>query len=365
MINQLEVRAWDTLNRLMIISEFISCIWTTQYYDKGEFELVISYSAELFDALRLGNYIIRSDYTELAPFGVIETVSYKNDPNEGQILTVTGKLGISLLDRRLIYAWSNYRPQILTYCTDGQNIEAAAFDAVLTHAINPASRRIAHLDTDVPLKGLPATGSKHVSTYQNLYNAITALLGGVYYGHRIRYDFVNRALIYDVYSGVDRSGRLKFSQDRENLISFSYTEDESQYKNNAYIGGEGEGLNRFVTATQINGGFSTPTERREMFYGASSDKEDNISNADYAAILVTETKKENADYARVISAGGEIDLTTSGLKYGEDFNVGDIITIEDIVTVKPRITTVVECQNENRYTVTAEFNEDVEYDVEE
>lgn len=361
MIQQLEVRDWATLSRLIIIDTFISCIWTTQYYDKGEFELVVSYSDELFNAIKVGNYLMRTGGEQYQPFGVIETVKYSYNANEGRLLTVTGKLGISLLDRRLIYAWSNYHPQILTYCTQGQRVELAARNAVTTHAINPA-RAIAHLTLGVE-QGLLATSNKHVSTYQNLYEALTVLLAGVYYGHRILYNSLLKQLDYEVYNGTDRSKVLIFSANRENIISFSYTEDESQYKNNAYIGGEGEGLNRFVTATQINGGFATSTERREMFYGASSDKEDNVTSAAYAEILKTEARKENAAYSPIISACGEIDLTTSGLVYGEDFNVGDIITIEDIVTIQPRITSVIESQDENGYSVTVEFNEDVNYDV--
>ena len=52
--------------------------------------------------------------------------------------------------------------------------------------------------------------------------------------------------------------------------------------------------------------------------------------------------------------------TTAG-----DYNVGDIILIRDIVDFKPRITTVIESQSADGYTIDVEFNEDAPEEEEE
>ena len=200
------------------------------------------------------------------------------------------------------------------------------------------------------------------STHLNLYSALTSLLALKGLGHRIYYD--GSGLKYEVLQGTDRSSTMVFSRYLENLLSFSYEYDTSEFKNSVFIGGDGDGFDRFVTSTSVNGGGSQ-INRREMFYDASSDKEDNISNANYAKILQNEAKQECREYAPIISVEAEIDLINSGYEFGTDYKVGDIILIRDIVDFKPRITTIIESQTADGYAIDVEFNEDAPEEEEE
>lgn len=347
----------NQLNLIFTLYGFISCIWTTQYYEPGDFELVVEYNEENLAALTPGNFIVKNNTNEIA---IIEKVRYEYSPNEGGIITATGRMAISLLDRRLIYSWntSTYRPNIITYCTAGGNMEDAARNAVYSQAINPtaggSSRVISNLilGTD---HGYTETAGKRISTYQNLYSALTSFLATKNMAHRIIYDAQSSKLLYEVFKGTDRSGTMIFSRQLENLLSFVYELDYSEWKNLLYIGGEGEGTDRFVTSTNTNG-YQNGTERREYFYSASSDKDS--PNAEYATILQNEAKQECRDLIIKKNVEAEIDLVNSGLIFGEDYNVGDIILIRDIIDFKPRITTVIESQSGESYTVDVEFNED-------
>lgn len=97
MINKVNV--YDkSLALITTIFDFISCIWTTQYYDKGEFELVVQYTPDNLSALAVGNYLVKNNTKEVA---VIDKVKYSYSPDEGGVITASGKMAISLLDRRL------------------------------------------------------------------------------------------------------------------------------------------------------------------------------------------------------------------------------------------------------------------------
>lgn len=346
-----------TLEFVRTFFEFISCIWTTQYFAAGEFELVVEYTPDNLNALAVGNYIVKNATNEIA---VVEKVRYTFTPDEGGTITASGRMAISLLDRRLIYSWANNKPSIVTYCSQGQNVETAARNTVNNQAINPTAggtSRVIPLLALGDTSGSTQTANKHVSTYQGLYDALTALLGRYNMAHRIVYDAANSRLLYEVYKGTDRSTTLVFSRYLENLLSFSYEDDTEGLKTSVYIGGDGEGRERFVTGTSINGGGSQ-LNRREVFYDASSSREENETAASYAAVLQAEARAAAPEYARLKTIEAEIDLVNSGLTFGTDYNVGDIILISDIVDFKPRITTVIESQSADGYTVDVEFNED-------
>jgi hypothetical protein len=175
--------------------------------------------------------------------------------------------------------------------------------------------------------------------------------------HRITYDHENQKLVYEVFQGTDRSSALIFSRYFENLLSFAYEDNVQSLKTLLYIGGDGEGRDRFVTSRPVNGG-GTQLNRREAFYSASSNREENETASSYEIVLKAEAKAASSEYARQKTIEAEIDLVNSGLEFGVDYNVGDIILIKDIIDFKPRITTVIESQSADGYNIDAEFNED-------
>lgn len=349
----------SSLQSIATIFEFISCIWTTQYYGAGEFELVVEYSPENLAALQIGYYVVKNNTNEIA---VIEKVRYEYSPDEGGKIIASGRMAVSLLDRRLMYTFnsSTYRPNIFTYCSQNGNMEVAARHSVEWQAIDPtfggAGRIISPLQLGT-LHGYTEKATRRISTYQNLYTALTSFLATKNMAHRITYNADNSTLEYEVFKGADKSQQLVFSRYLENLLSFAYETDKTDYKNLVYIGGTGDGLDRFVTAATVNT-YQAGTERREVFYSASSDLEEGTTNAAYAALIQAEAKQECREFSQKTTVEAEIDLVNSGLEFGVDYNVGDIILIKDIVDFKPRITTVIESQSADGYTVDVEFNED-------
>lgn len=355
MINSLTILTPD-LTFVKKYYAFISCIWTTQFYGPGEFELVVEYNEENLATLAPGNYIVKNDKGEVA---IIEKIKYTFSPEQGGLLTASGRMAISLLQRRLIFAYwpTTFKPIIKTYCLQDGNVEDSARAAVADCLINgPLQRQIPVLSLGTR-QGYSDTANRRVSTYQNLYSAITAFLAAKNMGHRILYNSGNSTLTYEIFKGTDRSGTMVFSRNRENLLSFEYEEDQTEWENYFYIGGSGEGTDRFVTSVTMND-YGDGNKRREYFYSANSEREDNTSDSAYNNILENEAKQECRDLDIKKSVKAEIDLVNFGLEFGEDYNVGDIIKIADIIEYLPRITTVIESQTGDGYNVDVEFDEE-------
>jgi len=366
MINALRILN-KNLAPVTVFFSFISCIWTTQYYDAGEFELVVEYSEENLSALAVDNFIIKNNTNEIA---IIEKIRYEYSPDEGGTITASGRMAISLLDRRLIgYIISNNHPVTYQYCAQGGNMEDYARQTVKHMAIEPYGGNNAKIIPNLALgtdKGYAETSSKHISTYQNCLSTLTAFLATKSMAHRIVYNADTNKLEYEVYKGTNRSGTLVFSRYLENLLSFAYEIDETEWKNAIYIGGDGEGASRYVATVGMNGYPSGGgLNRREVFYDASSTKEDGTTDSAYITLIKNEARQECKEYAIVKNVEAEIDLVNSGLQFGTDYNVGDVILIRDIVDFKPRITTIIESQSADGYTVDVEFNEDPPEEEEE
>ena len=360
MINFLKILRKDDLSTIATIDYFVSCIWTTQYYGAGEFELVVSYSQENMAALAAGNYVVKNNTNEIA---VIERVRYEFKPEEGGTITASGRMAISLLDRRLIgYVISNNHPVTYQYCAQGGNMEDYARQTVKHMAIEPYGGNNAKIIPNLELgtdHGFTYTASRRISTYQNCLQTLTAFLATKSLAHRIVFNSDTNKLNYELFKGTDRSGSLVFSRELQNLLSFAYEQDQTDWKNAIYIGGDGEGSSRYVATIGVNGYPSGGgLERREMFYDASSGKEDGTTVADYIKLIKNEAKQECKEFAIVKNVEAEIDLVNSGLEFGVDYNVGDIILVSDILNFKPRITTVIESQSAGSYSVDVEFNED-------
>ena len=183
----------------------------------------------------------------------------------------------------------------------------------------------------------------------------------------------NGKLAYTVFAGVDRSvdntenEPVIFSQDFDNLISSDYVYDISSLKNTVLIGGEGEGEKRFHSI--IKSASVTGSNRREMFVEANSikktykdekDVEKTLTDSKYDQQLKAHGKQEVAKYSILETFDGAIDLTNGVLKYGRDYDLGDIVTIQDIEIgryINPRILEITEVQDENGYQVNAKYGQ--------
>ena len=132
----------------------------------------------------------------------------------------------------------------------------------------------------------------------------------------------------------------------------------------ALIGGEGEGLDRFYTTFAEDS--STGLARREVFVNAlnmprkykDGDAEQEYTTAEYTQMLRGKAQTDLKELILTEAFTGEINLDYSPYKYGADFWLGDMVTIQDNrlgLYINTRIIRATEIQDDNGYSLNIEF----------
>lgn len=318
------------------VGEYNSFIWTRRLYEKGMFELHTS--SDKMPDLMAGTYLYRSDRTEL---GVIKTVEYDHE-NSAQC-KVTGYFVECLLDDRVI--------ELTTYLNGTP--EAIGRLLVNKYIINPADE--ARKISNVVLGAENGVGTS-IST-QNTGDVLGEYLYSIeepqQLSHRLVYDFLTNQLAFEVWQGKDRTDSQTenswalFSDSFYNVTKTTYTKDDSNTKNFAYVAGEGEGTARTVVEVDLTEG----ADRKELYVDANDlqstyEDEEGVEHTytteEYQALLYQRGIEKLAEYETVESAEVEVD-TASNLKYMEDYDLGDKCMFQDTrlgISYTARITEV-------------------------
>lgn len=373
MIEYVEIRD-STRQMIGIVDTAKSVIWHAEYYGTGDFEVYAPATPDVIDLLSVGNYVSRYDDRNV---GVIEKIEITYDPEAGRMIAASGRFAKVFIGRRIIYTKSGN--SVSATILRG-NVEAAARSLVTNNAISCAfdsARNIAELKlgatagtTEIIVDASGKAAEKQV-TYDNLLSYTDSLLEEYALGaYCALADDLRFA--YTVFKGADRSTAntagnepVIFSQDFDNLLSSEYEYDLSAYKNAALIGGQGEGLERFCTVFSESG--STGAARRELFvdarnssktYKDDSGSEQTMTDAEYSQQLITEGRQKIAESAIVERFDGSIDLQSGAYKYGTDYFLGDVVTVQDAeigLYINVRLLEITEVQDENGYQLSAKY----------
>ena len=125
------------------------------------------------------------------------------------------------------------------------------------------------------------------------------------------------------------------------------------------VGGEGEGLDRIYAYVNndLSGldRYETFTDARDISQNANS--EEVISYEDYLLLLEARGREDLA--SKVISEGfsGEV-LSDVAFKYGEDFNLGDVVTVINKYGIQKnvRVLSAIESEDESGTKLIPQFN---------
>ena len=277
MIDSVEVR--DTsLELIGLIDTAKSIIWNTQYFGTGDFEVYTEATPQAIAMLQVGNFITRVENDSV---GIIEAVQIVLAEKDGRMITATGRLAKSILDRRVL-AYIN--GHVNSAASFAGNVEACARGLVQDNAIacyKDKQRTIPYTQRNISilqlgaLAGLPAATASRQVNCENLLEYTDEFLQQ--YGYGAKLIRTGNKLAYTVYSGTDRRignaagiEPVIFSEDFDNLTGSDYSLDESARKTVAIVGGEGEGAERYFV--ECNAALSGLT-RREYFVDSSTVRE--------------------------------------------------------------------------------------------
>jgi hypothetical protein len=313
----------SSLKRKYVVDTFQSLIWTDRYWEMGDLDLVMPPKEKLLADLANMKYakIKESDH-----YMVLDTSSIQSDVEEGTDLILKGNSMESILDRRVISA---------PFVIDG-SLQDGIFAMINENIMNPTDgdRHIANfefvLTTDPLITGLTLDNQYSEDT---LYNIISNICIAKKIGFRIFPRLVSGTFVFQfgLYAGVDRSSKIVFSPNFDNLLNGSYIESSRLLRTHAYAGGEqGVGNTRTVVLVAAPGTPPTGLERREMYFQPNVTRntpDGPLSEAEYEARLTTAAEEELEKNIYVEAFDGQVETTQ--YNFGDEYGMGDILTISD------------------------------------
>lgn len=332
MLNFTTLDTW--FEEMDVIDIYSSIIWNDRYTKCGDFELVTDMSQRIQTYQGLDTYL-RSDRSD--HIMVFETQRIKSSPENGIVRTFSGRSLESILDRRII--WN----QLILTGSLQDGIETILNENIISPT--DSARAMANFVFDPSTD--PAITSLEVDAQyygENVYTAIQKLCETSGIGFKITIS-PSKEMVFKLYAGIDRSKKqtlnplVLFTPDHENLRGTEYYEDRGDQKNSALVAGEGEGSDRIVTEA-----YRFPTDegteldfadrsRREIFVDAASvsrtTNSGQLTLEQYTLQLQERGWDELSKRPFVRSFEGEIEDSGSLYTIGVDFDLGDIVQIED------------------------------------
>lgn len=321
--------------RLGIIDNYISFIWTTRFYTCGDFELVVTANANNFALFKKDYYIVR-DEDEHA--GIIEDIVLESDEDGQEIMIVTGRFLSSILDRRIIAVQTTLDGTV----SEGVN------QLIDENIMNPSitGRKIANF----------TVGDHNVTdelsaqyTGKNLLDVVTDICKTYGVGMKTVLDSSHN-FVFDLIEGVDHTydqdvlPYVVFSDRYDNLLESRYEEDYTNIVTAVLVAGEGEGLNR---KTLWVANRPTGLDRREVYLDQRQLQSNGgeIGSTAYNDLMRQAGKERLTRYTAAFT--GTVDFTN--VKYRDDVNIGDLVVIENSkwgIYMNTRLVEVIESVSE-------------------
>lgn len=357
----------QTFQRVAVIDQYSSLIWTRRYWDVGDFELYVPADPDLLQYLQIGFYVFREDCESTM---MIEHIEIKTDAENGNYFTISGHSAENILSYRVVANAGGFAartPSIM--CEYLIRLEAKGLE------MKYADREIDIIKTISRLTQEDELWIGNSFIYQNLLDAVFSLCKQ--YGFSFKFLLTNEEDGFDVvfFRGIDRTFDQKentpviFSPKYYNLINSQYVLDNENNKTMAFIAGEGEGADRSVIWTHKTWNSADEhnvpkqLDRREIFVDARDlrkKKEDGTyyTNNEYATLLRQRGKEKLFETGIIEGLSGEVDTTLQFI-YRRDWDLGDLVSIENEYGMKAnaRVLEVIEADDENGYRVTPTFSD--------
>lgn len=344
-------------NTLTNISEYSYASYTEMYNGLGYF-VIHTTDNEDSNILRAQGYYIM---LEKDVCGVIQSINPSiNETTREKLLVVQGYLVTELLTRRCIpksTSMTGTRGAFVNKLVNENCVNPSDTSRKLPIVLNPS------LPSESSSEQRQVTGG-------SIEEAAVEILEAGELGHSVTPVITSKALtgfMFNILKGSDRtigntSGNapVVFSTELKNVLAGDYLYNSQDYKNTAYVAGEGEGTGRTVRVVNPN---NTGVDRYELYVDArdiqSTDEEGNtLTAAQYNTALDNRGLDSLKEY--IISETYEATLNQQDQKYvyKRDYYLGDKVSIKDEdlgVYLNTRITAVQTSYTENEIKVDVTF----------
>lgn len=308
--------------RIGIVESVSSLQWLSQYQDAGEVKLVCAANEKNQTLLCSGNRIYCTDQKESA---IITQTEIIDDGKTAQ-LTVRAVLSV--------YRWSD---RVVIATENITNVEKGMLSLV------EKNRRGLSGLTAVP-SGI-SINTKTQITWGSVLDGLKNLSKTFNLGFKETFSPESGLETFSVYQGTDRTSGENyngyFGDDIGNVSSLNITQGNIDFKNFAYVGGEGEGINRKIVTVKLDN--ATQDETKEMWVDAKhiSKKYQVASKDENGEYIYTEATYSDSEYSSMLYSYGtekllqalktfsvKVDVSQDVIKYGIDYFLGDIMTVK-------------------------------------
>lgn len=334
------------------LNQFSSVLWPKSYQGFSDFELWAPITEENNTFFKSGNILWKKNTDEAV---VIEIVEPQIDEDGNKSYSIRGRTLESILCSRIIWK---------TYSAENKKASSVMYEIVSNNCVNPTDtkRKIPYLELDTDSQ--IGNEISYQGTGVEVYDALLDISTDSSLGFKVKFDPINKKMIFSVYEGLDRTinqlanNPVQFSSDIEDTLTSSYYLNSQDYKTTALVGGEGEGKERKY---QDTGNLeASGLLRKEVFVDASSivstsvnekGEEVTVSVDEYNKMLKQAGDEKLSEY--IVTETFEATIRMVGNVHhvlGVDYNLGDIVTIIDKqlgVLVSARITQIIENISEN------------------
>lgn len=332
--------------KLAVVDEYTSLIWTTRFYKCGDFELCVDVDQKTTGLFKEGYYIYREDDDNV---GVVEKIQIQKTQDDQELLIITGRFLPSIIARRII------AQQTVVNGTVSTCVNKLLTDAIINPSI--AARKISNF-----ILGSYAISQTMQAQYtgDNLLDTISAIGQTYGVGFKVILNDQNQ-FVFTMFEGVDHSydqsenPYVVFSDEYDNLLSSQYFEDYKELVTDVLVAGEGEGLDRkTLWVSEVN---NTGLNRYEMYKDQrnlqSNDGE--ITEADYEAQM----RESGLESITTITTAFTGTVYFGNVQWKQDVNIGDICVIENKkwgIYINSRLVEVIESVNEaGEYSIVPSF----------
>lgn len=330
-----------------LIDTYKSLIWTSRFFEPGDFELYIPADPELLKILKKNYYVVRDDTSEAM---IIEKIEITTDAENGDFFIVSGRSLLSIIGRRIVW-----KPMIF----DDED-PAAIIVGIIHDNCTPIIIPDDYYDSKqrfisgLTLKSSVSTGESTDTqvTGDNVLEKCSEIAKEFGIGLKMYFDFENTDghFIFECYLMPEVD--VTFSPEFDNLINTDYVYDNSNYANVAMVAGEGEGLTRWRRTSYLCKNEPTGLDRREVFVDARDLSTDDTTHDKYEQQLKQRGKEKLTDYIATETFSGDVAPSIS-YEYKKDYDLGNVVNIENEygITAKSRIVEIIESWDDNGYSV--------------
>lgn len=326
------------------IDDYESLIFIRKFFKVGEFELHINLGKQNVDKLQEDNLIILG--TCFNKVGIIEHIEKSMTEEGKEELLVKGTTLKGIIKRRITVP-----PATQPYDNAIGLQETIIKQLINNNIVNPVDKD--RIISNFAIAADKSRGEQDAwrTRYENLADKITEIAEYSELGWDVVLDIENNKFVFDVLEGKNLTADQEenppciFSVDFDNIKNKHFIRSLLNYKNIGYCGGKGENEDRLIQMLGEVKGLS----RREIFIDCSQ-AEDIIELKSMGQQKINDYKITESFEAEVLPIGSFV--------YGQDWNLGDIVTVMDRkwgIVLNTRVTEVKEIYEVNGFNLECIF----------